>query len=237
MWLFVTVLGREFQIVGPATLNPREPKQVRTTRVMSLWALEERRVRVGLYDCMSEEQIWRGSWVKGFVCKQGYLVLYAIWDRKPMEVFQQMVLYWCEARSDLLPVRDCPAEVEETAGIIYERFPVFKYFIYFLFYSFTKHAGRTVKSKLITVALDFRTFRKRMCHIRICNAYLISTIKIIIYEMKHEVIISKLRSTVRDIELNIHQRHILKYVICSLYVGVCCWFPLQKVFGWWLLLR
>ena len=36
-------------------------------------------------------QIWRGSWVKWFVCEQGYLVLYAIWDRKPMEVFQQ----WC----------------------------------------------------------------------------------------------------------------------------------------------
>ena len=34
-------------------------------------------------------QIWRGSWVKWFVCKQGYLVLYAIWNRKPMEVFQQ----------------------------------------------------------------------------------------------------------------------------------------------------
>ena len=36
-------------------------------------------------------QIWRGSWVKWFVCKKGYLVLYTKWDRKPMDVFQQ----WC----------------------------------------------------------------------------------------------------------------------------------------------
>ena len=31
----LTAQGREFQIVGPATLNPREPKQVRTGGVTS----------------------------------------------------------------------------------------------------------------------------------------------------------------------------------------------------------
>ena len=46
----LTAQGREFQIVGPATLNPREPKQVRTGGVTRLCALDERRVRVGLYD-------------------------------------------------------------------------------------------------------------------------------------------------------------------------------------------
>ena len=43
----VTERGREFQMFGPADLNPHEPKTVLTCRTQSLCALEERRARKG----------------------------------------------------------------------------------------------------------------------------------------------------------------------------------------------
>ena len=43
----ITERGREFQMVGPADLNPREPKTVLTYGAQSLCALEEQRARKG----------------------------------------------------------------------------------------------------------------------------------------------------------------------------------------------
>ena len=81
--------GKEFQMVGPADLNPREPKTVLTCGTQSWCAT--RRAESTRRNIRTNEgwQIWRGYGMERLKNKESNFEMDPSWDWKPVEVFQK----------------------------------------------------------------------------------------------------------------------------------------------------